>query len=79
MDPALDLMGMHGLIRHAVRIMKGIRVTLTEDEFDLVVVSVIPLLKVVEKCEPALPPSHHALLPALPRAVVHHIQRLLDD
>jgi hypothetical protein len=63
LDPAMDIMGMHGLIRHAVRIMKGIRLTLTEDEFDLVVVSVIPLLKVVEKCGSALS--------ALPRSVQH--------
>jgi hypothetical protein len=65
MDAALDLMGMHGPLRQAVRIMKGLRLTLTDDEFDLIVVSVIPLLKVKEKCAA----SHNAVASFASRSI----------
>jgi hypothetical protein len=74
MDAALDLMGMHGPLRQAVRIMKGLRLTLTDNEFDLVVVSVIPLLKVKEKCAA----SHNAIVSFASKSIAAFVDPIRD-
>lgn len=50
MDPACDAAKMHGLLRRAVALMKGLEITLTPRGFTFAVISVIPVLKISERC-----------------------------
>lgn len=50
LDPACDVMHLHGLIRQAIRLLKGIRLCLTDELFGVDAVSIIPGLKVCERC-----------------------------
>lgn len=47
--PACDITQLHGLIRHAVHMLKGIRLQLSADTFSCTAVSVVPLLKILER------------------------------
>eukprot|EP00195_Chlamydomonas_chlamydogama_P002255 CAMPEP_0202917478 /NCGR_PEP_ID=MMETSP1392-20130828/71079_1 /ASSEMBLY_ACC=CAM_ASM_000868 /TAXON_ID=225041 /ORGANISM="Chlamydomonas chlamydogama, Strain SAG 11-48b" /LENGTH=268 /DNA_ID=CAMNT_0049610239 /DNA_START=71 /DNA_END=874 /DNA_ORIENTATION=+ len=49
MDPACDLMKLNGLVRGAVRLIKGLEVRLTPDTFHMAVFSVISWFKVRER------------------------------
>eukprot|EP00892_Ulva_mutabilis_P010896 jgi/Ulvmu1/8179/UM040_0076.1 len=49
MSPVCDAMHMFGLLRQAIKILKGTRLCLSPEGFDVVGVSVIPLLKIVER------------------------------
>lgn len=51
MDPACDAAKMHGLLRRAVALMKGLEIKLTPEGFAFSVISVIPILKISERCE----------------------------
>jgi hypothetical protein len=46
MDPALNLMRMNGIMRQAVKLIKGIKINLDQDHFELVVFSIIRWFKV---------------------------------
>jgi hypothetical protein len=61
---ACDIMHLQGLMRHAVNILKGTRILLTRDTFHVAAVSVIPVIKIAERCEHWPTPScDHIPLP----------------
>ena len=47
MDPAMDLMQLHGLIRKAIHLVTGVQIHVTEEMFEFAVTSVIPGFKVM--------------------------------
>lgn len=49
MTRACDIMKLQGLMRHAVKILKGTRILLTNETFHVAAVSVIPVIKVAER------------------------------
>lgn len=49
MTRACDIMELQGLMRHAVKILKGTRILLTGETFHVAAVSVIPVIKVAER------------------------------
>lgn len=49
MMPACDIMNLHGVMRHAVSILKGTRILLTGETFHVAAVSLIPVIKVAER------------------------------
>ncbi|KAK9915727.1 hypothetical protein WJX75_003301 [Coccomyxa subellipsoidea] len=49
MDPAMDLMGLNGLIRKAINLVRGVEIAITDDTFEMAIISVIPWFKVREK------------------------------
>lgn len=49
MEDALQLLQLNGLVRTAIRLIRGVRLRVTEEEFEFVVFSVIPWFKVVER------------------------------
>lgn len=53
MTRACDIMHLQGLMRHAVKILKGTRILLTGETFHVAAVSVIPVIKVAERCAPS--------------------------
>lgn len=53
MTRACDIMKLQGLMRHAVKILKGTRILLTNETFHVAAVSVIPVIKVAERCDPS--------------------------
>ena len=50
MDPAMDLMQLHGLIRKAIHLVTGVQIHVTEEMFEFAVTSVIPGFKVTCRC-----------------------------
>ena len=46
MDPAMDLMGLNGLIRKAINLVRGVEISITDDTFKMAITSVIPWFKV---------------------------------
>lgn len=46
MDPAMDLMGLNGLIRKAINLVRGVEIAITDDMFEMAVISIIPWFKV---------------------------------
>ncbi len=55
----MDLMCLNGLIRRAIKLVKGVDVTITEDTFEMAVTSIIPWFKV------CIPNFHPLLFDAL--------------
>eukprot|EP01025_Chloroclados_australasicus_P029518 TRINITY_DN2951_c0_g1_i1.p1 TRINITY_DN2951_c0_g1~~TRINITY_DN2951_c0_g1_i1.p1 ORF type:complete len:316 (-),score=31.26 TRINITY_DN2951_c0_g1_i1:375-1322(-) len=49
MDKALDLMEMGGIVRTAVRLIRGVQIKLTEKEFVFSLFSIIPWFKITER------------------------------
>jgi hypothetical protein len=49
MDPACNAGKLNGLLRHAIKIMKGLKISLIADSFQVSVISVLPLLKITER------------------------------
>lgn len=47
--PLCDAMHMFGLLRHAIKILRGSHLRITPSSFDVTGVSVIPLLKIAER------------------------------
>jgi hypothetical protein len=52
MAEACDAAQLNGLLRRAVNLMKGLEIALTPEGFSFAVLSVIPLLKIYERCDP---------------------------
>ena len=50
MDPACEAAQLNGLLRRAIRLMKGLEIKLDNTDFQFSVLSVIPVLKITEKC-----------------------------
>jgi hypothetical protein len=50
MDPACDAAQLHGLLRRAIGLMRGLDICLTDESFKFSVISVIPVLKITEQC-----------------------------
>jgi hypothetical protein len=49
MEGACNIMQLNGLMRTAVKMVKGVKLTLNEEEFDVAVFSVISWFKIVER------------------------------
>ena len=50
MEGACDAAQLRGLMRHAIKVLKGLQITLTHEAFQFAVVSVVPILKIIERC-----------------------------
>ena len=50
MDEACDAAQLNGLLRRAIRLMKGLEIECTPALFRFSVISVIPILKITETC-----------------------------
>lgn len=50
MEGACDAAQLNGLLRHAIKILRGLQIKLTADEFQFSVVSALPILKITERC-----------------------------
>jgi hypothetical protein len=57
MEPACDAANLHGLLRRAIGILRGIEILLTDETFKFSVLSPIPILKITEKCASLLVPN----------------------
>lgn len=55
MEPAVQLMQLGRLVRSAVRLVKGIRIRIVDDSFEMAVFSAIPWFKVGTLLGPSYP------------------------
>ncbi len=56
MEPALRMMRMNGIMRTAIRLIKGVRIRLERDSFELAVFSVFAWFKVRGMAHQSAPP-----------------------